>query len=66
MKNNHITITVCLSLFEPYEYINSIKKKLSEQYQTNNIAVISGLGFNQIAITNELTNETTLLNPKHD
>jgi hypothetical protein len=66
MKNNDLVITVCLSLFEPDEVKGEFKKRFSETYQTDNVIVISGMGFNQIAITNPITNETTLLNNKHD
>ena len=66
MKNNDLVITVCLSHYINDEYTKEVHKTFSEKYQTNNIVVISAMGFNQIAITNPITNETTLLNPKHD
>lgn len=66
MKNNDLVITVCLSHYINDECTKTVHKNFSEKYQTNNILVISGMGFNQIAITNPITNETILLNHKHD
>jgi hypothetical protein len=66
MNNSDIIISVCLSDYESSETLSTIKQTFIEKYQTDNVVVIAGMGFNQIAITNPITNETTLLNPKHD
>jgi hypothetical protein len=61
-KDTNLIITMCIGADLTLDALTNLKAELKNTYQTDKVVIFTNAGFNQIAITNPINNETTLLN----
>jgi hypothetical protein len=62
MRNNDLIITICLDEIIANSHALLLESTFKKNYQTDKVVVVNNAGFNQISITDPITNTTTLLN----